>query len=468
MKISRRFVLRGLGGATVALPMLEALAPRGAKANGDATDSYAIFFRQANGVAAAQDTVIGQEQERFWPRNPGALTPDNIEGRAVGELSDFADRLLVVGNVRMANYNYADGHARGAIQCLTAQPAHVPGAGGSSEAGGESIDHRIGSELNADGRESMFMYTGRNSGWLGGACISHRGADNRRAPLHNPVTAYQQMMGIDSDQFATLIARQRSVNDLVHEEMTDLLGRPQISRQDRDRLELHQQSIRDLENGLQCDLTKDVEAALDGEAAGFESSNGDEVLAATRAHIKVAALAVACGFTRSVAIQVGNGNDGNTQYRNLDTGELMENYHYLSHRRQSHGGDGAPIPDSDQLHHFVDVQFAQTFRYLLEHLEAYVMPDGQNLLDAGVSVWLNDLSNGPGHGRTNVPYVMAGSAGGLLRTGQFIELEGSEDNHARLLNTLGSAAGLRTPNGELISDFGDPGQSRSPLDALLA
>ncbi len=467
-KVSRRFVLRGLGGAAVALPMLESLAPKGASAGGASTPPYAIFLRQANGAAVAQNTKVGNEPERFWPASTGALTPDSLQGRALDELTDFRNNLLVVGNVNMENYNFADGHARGAFQALTAQPAAVPGAGGSSEAGGESLDHRIGAELNADGRESMYMYAGSSGGWLGGACISHRGQANRRAPLHDPVLAYQQMMGIDSDQFATLIARQRSINDLVKSEMDTLLGRPELSTQDRMRLELHQQSIRDLENGLSCDLSKDQEATLDGLAAGHASNNGDEVLAAVRAHMDVAALAVACGYTRSVAIQVGNGNDGNTRYRNLETGEEMENFHFLSHRRLSHGGDGAIISDSDVLHHYVDRQFAMTFRHLLERLSEYIMPDGQTLLDAGLSCWFNDLGSGPGHSHLNLPNVIAGSAGGFLRQGEFIQLNGGGTNHARFLNTLGSAAGLRDANGELIRDFGDPAQDRTPLNELLA
>ncbi len=468
MKISRRFVLRGLGGATLALPMLESLAPRGASAGGDVTPPYAIFFRQANGVGAAQNTKVGNEPERFWPRNFGALTPENMADRAVDELSEFADRLLVVGNVRKEYYDYGDGHANGVFQALTARGPNVAGAGGGSEASGESLDHRIGAELNPDGRESLYLYAGRNSGWLGGACLSHRGAANRRGALHNPITAYEQMMGIDSDQFGTLIARQRSINDLVKNEMDGLLARPELSASDRQRLELHQQSIRDLENGLECNLSDDQAAALEGLAAGYESTDGDEVLAATRAHMDVAALAVACGYTRSVAIQVGSGNDGDTRYRNLDTNDLMENYHFVSHRRQSHGADGTIIPNSDLLHHFVDRQFGATFNHLLQRLSEYIMPDGQSLLDAGISVWLNDNGNGPGHSSTNVPHVIAGSAGGLLRQGQYVELPGSNTNHARLLNTLGSAAGLRNDNGGFISDFGDPGQDRSHLPELLA
>ena len=466
-KVSRRFVLRGLGAATVALPVLESLAPKGASAGGAATPPYAIFFRQANGVASAQNTKVGSEPERFWPTSTGALTPDTMQGRALDELTDYRDRMLVVGNVNKEWYDYGDGHANGAIQALTARPANNPGAGGGSEGSGESLDHRIGAELNPDGRESMFLYAGATGGWLGGPCISYRGPANRRAPLHNPINAYMQMMGIDSDQFATLIARQRSINDLVKSEMDTLLGRPELSNQDRQRLELHQQSIRDLENGLTCNLTKDQEAAMEGLAAGYESTNGDEVLDAARAHMDIAALAVACGYTRSVAIQVADGNDGRTRYRNLDSGAEMENFHFISHRRLSHGSDGAIISDSDLLHHFVDRQFAQTFRHLLDRLSEYVMPDGQTLLEAGFSCWMNDLGNGPGHSARNVPHVIAGSAGGFLRQGEYLQLE-DVTNHARFLNTLGSAAGLRDGNGDLISDFGDPAQDRNPLNELLA
>lgn len=469
MKFSRRFILRGLGGATLALPVLESLAPtRGAHAGGATTPPFAIFFRQANGVAAAQSTPIGEEPERFWPREVGALTPQNLEGRAIGELVDYADRLLVVGHVNKEYYNYGDGHANGAMQALTARGPTVANAGGSSEAAGESLDHRIGAELNPDGRESLYLYAGTLGGWLGGPCISYRAAGNRRAALHNPINAYQEMMGIDSDQFATLIARQRSINDLVKAEMDSLLARPELSSSDRARLELHQQSVRDLENGLECSLSADQEAELDGGAAGYQSTSGDELLAAVRTHMDVAALAVACGYTRSVTIQVGDGNDGSSRYRNLDSGQEMENFHYLSHRRTSHDGSGAEIPNSDVLHHFVDVQFAQTFGHLLSRLEQYVMPDGQALIDAGISVWLNDNGNGPAHSERNVPHVIAGSAGGMLRQGEFLQLTQYEVNHARMLNTLGSAAGLRTADGEYISDFGDPAQDGSPLDELLA
>jgi hypothetical protein len=117
------------------------------------------------------------------------------------------------------------------------------------------------------------------------------------------------------------------------------------------------------------------------------------------------------------------------------------------------------------------VQFAQTFEHLLEQLDAYVMPDGQTLLDHGVAVWYNDNSTGPPHGRTNVPFVIGGSANGFLRQGEYVDANpggGNAANHNRMLNTLGSAAGLRKADGSLLDDFGDPAFPRGLLDVMLA
>ncbi|MCA9691460.1 MAG: DUF1552 domain-containing protein, partial [Myxococcales bacterium] len=368
----------------------------------------------------------------------------------------------------MYNFNYADGHARGAMQGLTARGPTVEGQGGNSEAAGESIDHRIGAELNPDGRDSLFLYAGYNGGWLGGPCISYRGPAQRRAALQNPLVAYQTMMGIDSDQFEILIARQKSINDLVRDQMTTLMSSPKLSAADHKRLQLHFDSIRDLEDNLMCNLSDEAYAELEGKSPGYDSDNGDEVLAAVRAHMDVAALAIACGYTRSVAIQIGSGNDGSTRYRNPDDDQLMENYHYISHRRASHDAMGAVIPNSDLLHHYVDRQFAQAFKYLLDKLNAVELPGGENLLDCGLAVWYNDNGNGPAHSAMNIPYVMAGGAGGFLKQGQYIEAAGGEGNHAQMLNTIGTAAGVRKNGDEPLDDFGDPMLPKGLLTELLA
>ena len=105
MKLSRRLVLRGVGGAALTLPFLESVG-RTTPARADAEGTFAIFFRQANGVAAAQTTDVGMEPERFWPRTTGPLTTDSMMGRAVGELVDYRQRIVAVGNVNQAGFDY--------------------------------------------------------------------------------------------------------------------------------------------------------------------------------------------------------------------------------------------------------------------------------------------------------------------------------------------------------------------------
>lgn len=471
-RLSRRVVLRGIGGAAIALPLLESIGGGRAQADGDAPP-YAIFFRQANGVAAAQNTEIGSEPERFWPRDLGPLTTDSLRDRALDELTDYRSKLLAVGNVNMQGYDYGDGHARGALQCLTARGPVVAGAGGGSEADGESIDHRIGRELNPDGADSWFMYAGRNSGWLGGACISYRGSNDRRSPLHNPAEAYVTLIGGDAglsvEAQNQIALRGRSVNDLVRSQLVRLQSRPELSRPDKDRVELHLSAIRDLEVRMSCQLSEERARALDGAASIYDSTDGDETLATARMHMDVAALAVACGVTRSVAIQVGSGNDGATRYSDLVTLEPMENFHYLSHRRLSHDSSGTVISDSDLKHHYVDRHFARTFRHLLDRLSEYEMPSGGTLLDCGVSCWLNDLGNGPAHSRSNVPWILAGSCGGQLRQGEHVEISAGENvvNHNKLLNTIATAVGVTKSDGSPLDDFGDPALEGGLLDELF-
>jgi len=474
-RVSRRMVLRGLGGVALSLPLLESFGRPAAKAQDAAADTtYAIFFRQANGVACEQNSPLGGgEPERFWPSATGPLTEATLSGRALDELLDHASRLLVVNNVNMYDFNYGDGHARGALQGLTARGPTVEGAGGDSEAAGESIDHRIGAELNPGGRDSLYLYAGSNNGWLGGACISYRGSAMRRAATINPRVAFEAMAGGGSgmsDQ-ATMLLRQRqmSVNDLVRDQMQRLMGSSRLSASDREKLDLHFTSIREIEVALGCDLPSDQASAIGAADPLVESNDGMDVIALTKLHMDVAAVAVACGYTRSVAIQIGNGNDGNIRYRD-DSGNPMENFHYVSHRRLSHDSSGEVIANSDVLHHQVDRQFGQMFKHLLDRLVAYPMPTGGTLLDHGVSVWYNDLGNGPDHSPNNTPFILAGSAGGFFKQGEHIRISGDDwaENHKRMLNTIGSAVGLRNDAGEYLDDFGDPNLQSGVLSELLA
>lgn len=453
----------------MALPFLESIWGRDARADGPLVPPYVIWFRKASGV----QQLRGIEPERFWPKEFGDLTADNTEGRAIEELEPYFDRLLALKNINIHQWGYGDGHANGCLQILTGRGPHEPGLAGDSETSGESIDSKIARDLNPEGSDSLFLYAGDPTGFIGGPCLSHRGANDRRAAISNPVTAYQTMMGIDpADQY--LIDRQHSVNDLVRGQMQDLMSSPKLSANDIKRLELHMDSIRDLESTLSCMASEDEQMLIEGLAPGYESEDGDLLLAAVRAHSHVAALAVTCGYTRTVIIQIGTGNDGSTWYRDPDTGELMPNYHFISHRRSNHTVDeGDFIEGADLMHHKCDRLHLGAFRDLLDLLDAHDDGDGGSVLDAGVSAFFSDLGLGLNHSPYDLPFILAGSAGGFLTDGgRYMDIEGGDKKKLtaiKLINTIGSAVGLRKGNGELLDNFGDTDVLPTGLlDAIIA
>ena len=121
----RRLFLTGAAGVTVGLPFLETFASRAARAATPDNPGFVVFMRQGNGCSQALPYSNPEEPEMFWPRNLGALTAASMAAdadRATSELGAYADDLLLVRGVRGALSIGGCGHARGALQALTAQP----------------------------------------------------------------------------------------------------------------------------------------------------------------------------------------------------------------------------------------------------------------------------------------------------------------------------------------------------------
>jgi hypothetical protein len=466
-EFSRRLFLTGATGVTVGLPFLETFASSGARAADPDDPGFVVFMRQGNGCSQALPYSNPPEPEMFWPRNLGALSAASLAAdsdRALSELSAHADKLLLVRGVRGAFSISGCGHARGALQALTAQPTGDAEATNNSLALGESLDNRVARELNVDGRGPLTLAAMRPGGFLD-SVLSYRGPNDRRGAQTNPKVAFDNIMGLvnlDESEANAIAERRQSVNDLVREQMQALLGRSDLSTDDRNRLDLHFSAIRDLEIRLsECSPlgagTVDAINALDG-----SHQDGNRVVEAAELHIEVIALALSCNYTRAVTLQVGTGNDS-TRY--WWEGEQFPSYHWISHRIFADGSDGDPIPDAQSKHNAVDRIHARLFGRLIDRLSAYTTETG-TLLDKGVCVWMNDLANGPPHSISNLPYVLAGSADGFLRTGAYVDA--ADTPHNKLLNTLATAVGLRKSNGSPVDDFGHSSLEGGLIDAMIA
>jgi hypothetical protein len=449
---SRRMFLRGLGGVTLGLPFLESLVPREARAVAAEVPHYSVFVRQANGVAQADNG----EPEQYWPRTPGAISQASLSGtdadRALSELADYADRMLIVKGANFAFPGNGCGHSGGGNQCLTAAQVSADPSGNLSLAMGESIDNYIARQHAHNGGEPLTLYTGPRNGYIE-EVLSYRGAKDLRSAEDDPWNAYQRMIGGDAALDLLLSNRRKSVNDLVRGQMQALMGRPELSASDKQRLELHFDSIRDFEV-LSCFLTQEQEDEMLS-LAGQGTSNDLRVRMA-ELHSDLIAIAFACDHVRSATLQVGDGNDS-TQYT-VD-GERFPSFHQVSHRIYSDGSEGDPIAGAVDMHHKIDRLHLQIFRYLLDKIDAY------GLLDQSVCVHTNDLGT-PTHRYVNVPFIVVGGGDGTLAQGQFVDLGGV--SHNKVLNTLITATGIRTAGGDPIEDFGDPSLDPGLASEMLA
>ena len=407
-------------------------------------------------MGSLRETVT-EKSDRFWPLQTGPLTPMGLadqSSQVLSELASYADKMIAVKGLNYAFSNNGCGHSGGGNQCLTAAQVSSDLEGPSSLAMGESIDNYIARHFPNNGGEPLTLYTGPRHGYIE-EVLSYRGPKLLRSAESDPWIAYQRMLGTDGGAINNLVfERRQSVNDLIKDQLNDLMNRNDLSTQDKQRLELHFDSIRDFER-LACTINEDEQQSM-ATLSGLGHLDDNRILFA-KMHMDLIALAFSCDFARAATLQIGDGNDG-TEYT-ID-GQRLPSFHYVSHRIYSDGSDGEAIAGAEDMHHAIDRLMAKTFLHLLDRLNEY------GVIDQTQSVWCSDLGNGVSHSYNNVPYVVVGGANGALNRGQFLDLGGT--SHEKLFNTLITASEIRTPSGERITNFGDPSLEGGLIEEMLS
>ena len=103
--------------------------------------------------------------------------------------------------------------------------------------------------------------------------------------------------------------------------------------------------------------------------------------------------------------------------------------------------------------------YAEQFAYLLTKLDSIPEGDG-TLLDNTAILWGNEISRGNTHDLTDIPFVLAGSASGKLRSGQYFRYSGIP--HNQLLLSIIQSFGIE------MNEFGASHLNNGILAELLA
>jgi hypothetical protein len=464
--VNRRHFLKGALGVTLGLPLLESF--RIDAAHAQTSSRRLVVFFCCNGV----------NMSTFFPTTGyGAIDAAALETCTLSPLASHANKILIPRGMHMVPRGFGldpsngDEHARGMGHKLTAR-----GLGPSGYPMGVSIDQYVASALNPGGSPALALMVGyRNSNVLGH--ISYVGSEQPVTAENNPWLAYRDLMGLgnlEEEQLARLMARRESVLDLVQDEYRDLSSRD-LSRSDRDKLDMHFTAVRDLEDDMggkfACLLDPTAESTLEGidpNTVTYDSA----FRAITKLQIDVLALAIACGATHSATLQLGSGAGG--PIFNWDGMSHQYNHHKLSHGNTADDCSGAGVAGYESMLTDIDRWYAEQYAYLLGRLDAYEETDG-TVLDNSCVMMINELSHGKAHDFRDLPVVLAGGCGGYFKTGRYVKVTNQSDTlndvdapHNKLLTTVANAVGV-TDNGGPVTLFGDP-QFGEPgeLDLLKA
>jgi Protein of unknown function (DUF1552) len=446
INVARRRFLRGLGGVMVGLPALDIFEGR-ALAQATPKKIYSALLLQQNGSLQG----VNGEPDKWGPKLTGPLDAAVMMGadadQATSVLAPYASKINII---RGLNFHYSNNHNGGPLASSTGSP--VVGSDTKVLPTNESYDFFVARTL-TPGKEPLTLYVGRK-GTYRDDCLSFSTGGVLRIGDNNPQNVYTRVMGLagaDPAVLQKLAARRLSVNDLIRNDLKTLLARTDLSKSDHDRLDLHLTSVREMEVGM----TQVLGPALD--TAGImtvgtssAATNDDNRIKVTQFMIDLIVFAFASDKVRTATLQIGGCNDG-CQY--TLNGVKQPSYHYISHRVMSDGGSGTAIPNAEDLHHQIDKIYMGYYKYFLDKMAAYTLPQGGTLLDSSVNLFTNSISDGPGHSGKNIPTILSGNAGGFLKTGFNIKTTGYT---SRVLNTMITACGCRKMDGTPLDNFNDP------------
>lgn len=412
----RRFLTAlGLGGAALALPGAAGWASR-ARAGGADVPRRVIFWVTPHGTVW-----------NAWNMSPPGLAPTGTSSASIAALPDgsFSEILaplaphkakltVVEGLARTAAIEYEragasssgfdlNRHHFGQAHLMTCvDPMQRPGS--TCIGGGESIDQVIGRAVAVPGRWASRVYGANHQ-----HPYSFVAAGEASPRVSDPRQAFDDIMGLytppDAEGSRALaITRARgSVLDFAAREFDAVA--PRLGSADRMKLERHAQLIRDLEiafsgaaPGASCDPTL--------------SELGHQMDQFSR----VTALALSCDMTR-VATVVTPGL--RPEEFGLPAGSNVHQ-DYAHNSIEDSGGAAYTLAAERGMVEF-NLFYARRFAYLLEQLDSVPEGDG-TMLDHTAVVWMSELATGT-HELADLPVVIAGGAGGYLRTGQYVRYD---------------------------------------------
>jgi hypothetical protein len=403
--LARRTFLRGIG-ATIALPMLDAMTPAFAAASrlGSNTPRRLAFVYVPNGIIMKDWTPAAEGSAFEFSRILKPLEPYRKDLLVLSGLTHNTGRALGDG---------PGDHARAAASFLTG--VHPKKTAGADICSGVSVDQIAAQKIGAATRFAS-LELGCEDGRLVGNCdsgyscaysnsISWRTTSTPMPPEVNPRAVFERLFGDSSETpeaRAKRLGYNKSILDFVLEDTQRLKG--DLGRTDRRKLDEYLDAVREIERRIELaehdsqQFTPTIE-----KPAGVPVEFSDHV----RLMFDLMTLAFQADLTRISTFMICR--EGSTRtYREIGVSDA---HHPLTHHR----GNPEWIEKVAKINSFHLEQFA----HFVGKLKA--TPDGDGtLLDRMMVVYGSGLADGNQHTHNDLPVAIAGSGNGALRPGRHV------------------------------------------------
>ncbi len=311
--------------------------------------------------------------------------------------------------------------------------------------GGISIDRFLGREL---GKTDAFDSTVQAISENGSDAInlSANGKDQPYPGIGSPKKAYEKFFvqnmvpkGVSAD---TIIAQNKSVFDFIRGDVKRMNSR--LGSNEKAKLEQYIGSIQGVEKQLATlAQSQAMTCALPTQPNFDDEGLSEKVI---DAHIAVMCAAQRCGLTRVSHFSIHGFSSPHNPY-----GWLGDSIGFHNNHHDSNNG-------------LIDKIVSYVYSRVATVVDAFksTPEGGGTMLDNSLIAFLNTCGGSHHDGHDTYSAFLFGSAGGAMKTGQYISYPPKEQSLGALWFTVAKAMG------STATVFGDPAHCKGPLPGVLA
>jgi hypothetical protein len=410
LHISRRTVLRGMG-ATVALPLLEAMIPARKAWGASASDAVRLVcIEMVHGAAGSN--ALGIQKNLWAPAAEGRefdLAPTSLS-----PLEPYRDYLTIISHTDVRNAEAftapetGGDHFRSSSVFLT--QSHPRQTEGSDVHVGTSLDQMYARKFGQDTPIPSMQLSIENVDQSGGcsydyACvymdtISWASPTQPLPMIRDPRLAFDQLFGSGGtpEKRAERRRESKSILDWLPDEIDRLKKR--IGPSDRSRLDDYLENVREVERRIQKIEERNASGEmreLPDAPIGVPDSYGEHV----ELMFDLMALAFTADMTRVFSFKMSRDVSG----RVFPESGVMEGFHNASHHRNLEKN----IVELSKINRY----HVGLVPYFLEKLKN-TEEEGTDLLEKTLLIYGSPMGDPNIHNHKRCPLFFAGHAGGKL------------------------------------------------------